>query len=58
MRAWRLWATWAWLDTLQRYRRSLIGPFWITISTGLTVAGMGLVFVALFRQNLADFFHF
>jgi lipopolysaccharide transport system permease protein len=53
---WRLWTMWAWLDILQRYRRSLIGPFWTTLSMGLTIGGMALVFSTLFRQNLADFF--
>jgi ABC-2 type transport system permease protein/lipopolysaccharide transport system permease protein len=56
IRAWRLWTAWAWLDTLQRYRRSLIGPFWMTISMALTIGGMGLVFGTLFRQPLTDFF--
>lgn len=57
-RAWRLWTTWAWLDMLQRYRRSMIGPFWTTLSMGLTVGGMGVVFGTLFNQKLSDFFPF
>ncbi len=27
IRSWRLWTTWAWIDTRQRYRRSVLGPF-------------------------------
>lgn len=46
-----LWATLAWLDIRQRYRRSAIGPFWITISTGLMILGLGLLYAGLFRQR-------
>ncbi len=28
--AWRLWGRMGWNDILQRYRRSLLGPFWLT----------------------------
>jgi hypothetical protein len=30
-----VWSTLGWQDVKQRYRRSLLGPFWLTISTGL-----------------------
>jgi ABC-type polysaccharide/polyol phosphate export permease len=46
-----LWATLAWLDIRQRYRRSAIGPFWITISTGAMILGLGLLYAGLFRQR-------
>lgn len=46
-----LWATLAWLDIRQRYRRSAIGPFWITISMGAMVAGLGYLYASLFRQR-------
>jgi ABC-type polysaccharide/polyol phosphate export permease len=55
IRAWRLWTTWAWVDMIQRYRRSVIGPFWTTISMGLTISGMGLVFSTLFGQKISEF---
>jgi ABC-2 type transport system permease protein len=32
------------LDFKRKYRRSFIGPFWTTISTGLTVGAIALVF--------------
>jgi homopolymeric O-antigen transport system permease protein len=47
----RLWSTLAWLDIRQRYRRSAIGPFWITISIGLMVLGLGLLYAGLFGQR-------
>jgi ABC-2 type transport system permease protein len=36
-----LWLHLGWQDIKQRYRRSVLGPFWITIATGTTaVAGV------------------
>ena len=35
--------TWAWLDTVCRYRRSKIGPIWETINVLFLVAGMTVV---------------
>ena len=34
-----LWLHLGWQDIKQRYRRSVLGPFWITIATGTTEIG-------------------
>ena len=47
----RLWAAVAWLDVEQRYRRSVLGSLWITISLGVMIGGMGFVFAILFGQD-------
>ena len=36
-----LWLQLGWQDIKQRYRRSVLGPFWITIATGATAVAMG-----------------
>ena len=36
-----------WQDIKQRYRRSVLGPFWITITTGATAVAMGLLLEAV-----------
>ncbi|WP_372621830.1 ABC transporter permease [Falsiroseomonas sp.] len=52
---WRLaWAL-AWLDIRHRYRGSVLGPFWLTISTGAMVAGLGFIYSRLFRVEPADY---
>lgn len=33
-----------WQDIKQRYRRSKIGPFWLTISMGIMISMIGLIF--------------
>lgn len=53
-RAWRIWGRWAWIDIRQRYQRSAIGPFWMTISLAVTISGLSVVMGALFRLPLAE----
>ena len=45
---WPVWATLGWNDIEQRYRRSVIGPFWIMISLGIFISALGLVYSRLF----------
>jgi ABC-type polysaccharide/polyol phosphate export permease len=50
-----LWKSWLWLalasqDIKLRYRGSVLGPFWITLSTIIMVAAMGLLYARLFNQ--------
>lgn len=49
--AWSL----AWHDVSSRYRGSILGPFWITLSMGLMVMGIGVVFANLFGIALHDY---
>lgn len=57
-RAFRLWGLLAWQDVRQHYRRSSIGPFWITISMGIMVMALGLLFSTVFNTSLADYMPF
>ena len=50
--AWRLWLTWSWVDLRQRYRRSRLGTFWLTLSLGITICGLSFVFSGLFGQDI------
>jgi len=36
----------------RRYRRSIIGPFWLTLTMGVTVMGLGLLYAKLFKIDL------
>lgn len=55
IRAWRLWSLLGWLDIRQRYARSKLGPFWLTISMGVMIGAIGLVFGTLLGQNMTDY---
>jgi ABC-type polysaccharide/polyol phosphate export permease len=40
-----------WYDIRKCYRRSLLGPFWITISLGTFIAGLSFIYVPLIGGN-------
>jgi ABC-2 type transport system permease protein/lipopolysaccharide transport system permease protein len=50
-----LWLAMGSQDIRQRYRRSRVGPFWITLSMGVTVAALGILYGALFQQSLKEY---
>jgi lipopolysaccharide transport system permease protein len=53
--SWRLaWAL-ARLDLRNRYRGSVIGPFWVTLSTAVMVVGLGLLYSTLLNQDITLF---
>src|ERR1700680_1773118 len=49
-----LWLHLGWQDIKQRYRRSVLGPFWITIATGTTAVAMGGLYSKLFHLELSE----
>ena len=51
-----LWWTLAWYDVVLRYRRSMLGPLWLTLSTGALLAGMGPLYATLFKVPISTFF--
>ncbi|MBR0655098.1 ABC transporter permease [Plastoroseomonas arctica] len=55
MARWRLAVALAWLDIRNRYRGSVLGPFWLTLSTGVMLLGIGITYSALFRLTLVEY---
>src|SRR5580704_4016959 len=53
-----LWGRLGWLDVKRRYRRTLLGPFWTSISLCMYVMGVGLVGAGLWHQNITDYLPF
>ena len=47
-----------WNDIRTRYRRSKIGPFWLTISMGVMIASIGLVFGQIFKTPMDEYLPF
>ena len=52
---WRLAATLGWFDIRLRYRGSVLGPFWLTLSTAVMVSALGVLYSALFKMELHDY---
>ncbi|MGY2084929.1 galactan export ABC transporter permease subunit Wzm/RfbD [Blastococcus sp. SYSU DS0539] len=48
-----LWGHLGWQDIRQRYRRSVLGPIWITISMAVTAVALGILYSALFGNDIA-----
>jgi lipopolysaccharide transport system permease protein len=56
--AYPIWGRLAWQDILFRYRRSVLGPFWITVSAAATIGGIGLLYSQLLHQELEQYIPF
>ncbi len=52
---WRLGAALARLDVRNRYRGSVLGPFWLTLSAAVMVTGLGFLYAVLFKMTLRDY---
>jgi lipopolysaccharide transport system permease protein len=58
LKLWRLACTLGWLDIRLRYRGSMLGPFWLTLSTAIMVSALGYLYAVLFHQDVADYLPF
>lgn len=54
----RIWFDLARAEVKQRYRRSVLGPWWISISMLIFILAMGAVFSRLFHQGLNEYVPF
>lgn len=48
----------AWQDIRQAYRRSAIGPFWLTIGMSVQILTMGFVFGLIFKTEIKEYLPF
>ena len=56
-RVW-MWSALAFQDIKLRYRGSMLGPFWLTISTLIMVVAMGAIYAQLLNQMPASYLPF
>lgn len=54
----RFWMTLGWNDVLMRYRGSMLGPLWITLTNAAFVAGLGPLYASLFGLDLKSYLPF
>lgn len=50
------WLLLAWDDVKNRYRRTTLGPLWLTLSHAISICGIAFAFSTLFGRPLKDFF--
>jgi ABC-type polysaccharide/polyol phosphate export permease len=53
-----VWGMLGWHDLRQAYRRSALGPFWITAGMGIQIATMGVVFSLIFQAQPQEYVPF
>ena len=56
--SWRLWYMLGLNEITHRYRRSTLGPFWLTLSIGVQILVMGFLFGYLFQHKIERFLPF
>ena len=55
IRSWPVWWTLTWYSMRSQYRRTYVGPWWMTLQQVIFVAGLSVVFGLLFKQDLQTF---
>jgi homopolymeric O-antigen transport system permease protein len=53
--SWQLWASLGWDDIRQRYARSVLGPFWLTLSMAILVFSLGFMYGNLFGTPVPEY---
>lgn len=53
-----IWTMLAWKEIKQRYRRSILGPYWLTLSTALLLIGIGPLYGTLMGQNVSQYIYY
>jgi homopolymeric O-antigen transport system permease protein len=53
--SWQLWGSLGWDDIRQRYARSVLGPFWLTLSMAILVFSLGFMYGTLFRMPAPEY---
>ncbi len=56
IRSWHTWLLLGVQDIRLRYRRSVIGPFWITLSMAIMIYTMGFLYGKLFKVDLSIYY--
>lgn len=52
---WRIWVSMGWQDVRLRYKRTKLGPFWITITTFVFIISIAFIFGNLLDSNRASY---
>ena len=50
--SWQLWVYVGLQDIRLRYRRSALGPFWVTLSLAVTIVGVGVFYSGIFQSEV------
>jgi lipopolysaccharide transport system permease protein len=55
LKKYKLWLHFGWTDIKLRYKGSILGPFWITLSMSIFILAIGIIYSHLLHQTLANY---
>ncbi len=55
---WPLWTRMAWEDLRQRYRRSVLGPFWFSLTMLIMILCLGVLYAQIFHREIREYLPF
>jgi lipopolysaccharide transport system permease protein len=55
---WDVWTRLGWQEVRRRYRRTVLGPFWATLSIGMFIGGMAFIWAPLFKTDVSSYLPF
>ncbi len=55
---WRMWGRLGWAEVRRRYRRTVIGPFWASLSLAIFVVAIGVVWAGLWKLSVREYLPF
>ncbi len=58
LRQWPIWGRLGWQEVKRRYRRTVLGPFWATLSIGMFLGGMTFIWAPLFHTSVTSYLPF
>ena len=58
IRSYRIWTRLGWQEVKRRYRRTVFGPFWATLSIGAFIVGMVFIWAPLFKTDVKSYLPF
>jgi lipopolysaccharide transport system permease protein len=53
--AFRIWTRLGWQEVKRRYRRTVFGPFWATLSIAMFIGGMVFIWAPLFKADVSSY---
>lgn len=58
LRLWEMWSRQSWNEVRRRYKRTLLGPMWVTVSLVIFAIVLSFVWAGLFNQPVRQFLPF
>ena len=55
---WRLWTRMGWLEIRRRYKRTVLGPFWASLSLAIFATSLGIIFSTLWGMEMKNYLPF